>query len=175
MISISSIYSVFSRCFLPPPRSLLGPSRVADAAELSVSEAADSSGGVHLLSDTLWWKRPLFDLSGPHQLHREERDPLLPAEEPDQAERRRSTVTAGTSDLGFSLADSDIWKTRWLVSNIMLINYTLCKNTDRKITLTSRNAEIKSTLILQCKWKVKKKIFFCIIILNVLFFYMTVG
>lgn len=87
--------TVFLLCFLHPPIALLGSISVADASELSVSEAADSSGGVHVLSDTLWWKRPLFDLSGPHQLYREERDTLVPPEELDQAERSRSAVTAG--------------------------------------------------------------------------------
>lgn len=45
--------TVFLLYFLHLPIALLGSISVADAAELSVSEAADSSGGVHVLSDTL--------------------------------------------------------------------------------------------------------------------------
>ncbi len=155
---------MFLLCFLHPRCAPPGSSRVADAAELSVSEAADSSGGVHLLSDALWWKRPLFDLSGPHQLHREERDPLLPAEEPDQAERWRSAVTAGTWDLGPVSNRFFIGWFWYLENKLAYIQfnadklYNLFTITDWKLTLmiTSRNAEIKSTLILQNKWKSKK-------------------
>ncbi len=130
--------TVFLRCFLHPRCAPPGSSRVADAAELSVSEAADSSGGVHLLSDTLWWKRPLFDLSGPHQLHREERDPLLPAEEPDQAERRRSAVTAGTWDLAPVSNRFFIGWFRYLENKVA---YTLC-NAD-KLYITQFNDKQK--------------------------------
>lgn len=77
---------------------LVGSSSVADAAKLSVSAAADSSGGVHILTDALWWKRPLADHSGSDQLSREERDSLLRTEESKQTERRWSPAAAGTWD-----------------------------------------------------------------------------
>lgn len=70
---------------------------MADAAELPVSEAADSGGGVYFLPHALWWKRALTDLSGPDQLCGEERDPLLLPEEPESAQRRRPAAPTGTA------------------------------------------------------------------------------
>lgn len=76
-------------CFPP------GPIGVAHSPTLPVPAPADPRGGLHLLSDAVRRERTLAGLHGPHNLHREGRDPLLLPEEPQPPAGRRPPAAAG--------------------------------------------------------------------------------
>lgn len=121
---------------------LVGSSGVADAAELSFPAAADSSGGVHVLTNALWWKRPLADLSGSDQLSREERDSLLCTEESEQTERRRSPATAGT----------------WYQPVLLVWNYFRAKAKISRCTQYWKAIDVSSSQILSMRDLLKRGI-----------------
>ena len=80
--------------------SLTGQVRVAYTAQLPFPAAADSGRGLHILTDALWWTRPLSGHAGPDQCHWEEWDPLVLPEEPESSEGRRPPAATGMKRWG---------------------------------------------------------------------------